>query len=153
MVKNLPAMQETLVRFLVGKIPWRSDSGYPLQYSWASLVAQTIKNHLQCGRSEFDPWVEKTPWRKVWQPTPVLLPGESSWTEKPGRLQSMESQRIGHNRATKHRITRERDKQKERERKESGGNPRVLPYLSISPTPTPLLPSYMMEHVDILFFF
>ena len=95
-VKNLPAMQETLVRFLVGKIPWRSDSGYPLQYSWASLVAQTIKNHLQCGRSEFDPWVEKTPWRKVWQPTPVLLPGVSSWTEKPGRLQSMESQRVGH---------------------------------------------------------
>ena len=96
MVKNLPAMQETLVRFLVGKIPWRSDSGYPLQYSWASLVAQTIKNHLQCGRSEFDPWVEKTPWRKVWQPTPVLLPGESSWTEKPGGLQFRESQRVRH---------------------------------------------------------
>ena len=27
---------------------------------------------------------------------PVLLPGESSWTEKPGGLQSIGSQRIGH---------------------------------------------------------
>ena len=32
---------------------------------------------LQCGRPGFDPWVGKTPWKKKWQPTPVLLPGES----------------------------------------------------------------------------
>ena len=25
----------------------------------------------------FDPWVEKIPWRRKWQPTPVSLPGES----------------------------------------------------------------------------
>ena len=25
----------------------------------------------------FDPWVEKIPWRRKWQPTPVFLPGES----------------------------------------------------------------------------
>ena len=25
----------------------------------------------------FDPWVRKIPWRRKWQPTPVLLPGES----------------------------------------------------------------------------
>ena len=24
-----------------------------------------------------DPWVGKFPWRRAWQPTPVLLPGES----------------------------------------------------------------------------
>ena len=28
-------------------------------------------------RSIFDPWVEKIPWRKTWQPTPVFLAGES----------------------------------------------------------------------------
>ena len=28
-------------------------------------------------RRGFDPWVEKIPWRKAWQPTPVFLPGES----------------------------------------------------------------------------
>ena len=26
---------------------------------------------------EFCPWVEKIPWRRAWQPTPVFLPGES----------------------------------------------------------------------------
>ena len=35
-----------------------------------------------------DPWVRKIPWRREWQPTPVFLPGESSWTEEPGELQS-----------------------------------------------------------------
>ena len=25
----------------------------------------------------FDPWIGKIPWRRKWQPTPVLLPGES----------------------------------------------------------------------------
>ena len=44
----------------------------------------------------FDPWVRKIPWRRKWQPTPVLLPGESPWTEEPGGLQSIGSQRVGH---------------------------------------------------------
>ena len=43
MVKNPPSVQETLV------IPGSGRSagegiGYPLQYSWASLVAQLVKN-------------------------------------------------------------------------------------------------------------
>ena len=29
------------------------------------------------------------PGRRAWQSTPVLLPGESPWTEEPGRLKSM----------------------------------------------------------------
>ena len=28
------------------------------------------------GRPEFYPWVRKIPWRREWQPTPILLPGE-----------------------------------------------------------------------------
>ena len=46
-------------------------------YPRASLVAQLVKNSLQCGRLRFDPWVGKIPWRRKWQPTPVFLPGES----------------------------------------------------------------------------
>ena len=30
-----------------------------------------------CSRPGFDPWVGKIPWRREWQPTPVLLSGES----------------------------------------------------------------------------
>ena len=42
---------------------------------WASLVAQMIKNLLQCGKPRFNPWVGKFPWRKEWLPTPVFFPG------------------------------------------------------------------------------
>ena len=28
----------------------------------------------QCGRPGFNPWVGKSPWRRKWQPAPVLLP-------------------------------------------------------------------------------
>ena len=47
-------------------------------------------------RHRFDPWIGKIPWRRAWQPTPVFLPGESQGQE-PGGLQSIESQRVGHN--------------------------------------------------------
>ena len=54
----------------------------------------------------WETWVQslgwKIPWRRAWQPTPVFLPGESPWTEEPGGLQSMGSQRVRHNQATKH---------------------------------------------------
>ena len=28
-------------------------------------------------RRRLDPWIRKIPWRRIWQPTPILLPGES----------------------------------------------------------------------------
>ena len=47
----------------------------------------------------------KTSWRRAWQPTPVFLTGESPWTEEPGELQSMGSQRVmtKHSTAEQHR--------------------------------------------------
>ena len=41
-------------------------------------------------------WIRKMPWRRVWQPTPVFLPGESPRMKEPGGLQSLGSQRVGH---------------------------------------------------------
>ena len=49
---------------------------YINSYSLALLVAQMVKNLLQCRRLGFDPWVGKILWRRSWQPTPVFLPGE-----------------------------------------------------------------------------
>ena len=43
----------------------------------------------QCGRLRFDPWGGKIPWKRKRQPIPVFLSGKSSWTEKPGGLQSV----------------------------------------------------------------
>ena len=38
-VNNLPAMQETMVQFLGQKDSPGEGIGYPLQYSWVSLIA------------------------------------------------------------------------------------------------------------------
>ena len=67
----------------------------PLLFSWVSLVAQMVKNLPVMWEPKFNPWVWKVPWRREWQPTPVLLPGESPWTEEPGGLYSTGSQRVG----------------------------------------------------------
>ena len=61
--------------------------GYPLQYSWASLVAQLVKNPPACSRPWFDPWIGKIPWRREQLPTPEFRPGElhglySPWGRK-----------------------------------------------------------------------
>ena len=88
LIKNLPAMQKTLVWFLGQEDPLEKGKGYPLQYSWASLVAQLVNNlpgkeestgkesGKECGRPGFDPWVGKIPWRREKLPTPVFWPGE-----------------------------------------------------------------------------
>ena len=50
--------------------------GYPLQYTWASLVAQLVKNPPTMR----DTWVQSLSWEDPWRrerlPTPVFWPGE-----------------------------------------------------------------------------
>ena len=94
LVKNLPAMQETPVQFLGQERSTGEAIGYPLQYSWAYLVVQTVKN--QCGRPAFDPWVGKNTLEKETATHSSILAWRTPWTEKPDGLQSMGSQRIGH---------------------------------------------------------
>ena len=70
---------------------------YCLKPSQAVLVVNNLPANAADTRCWFDPWVGKIPWRRAWQRTPALLPGESPWTEEPGGLQSMGSQRVEHN--------------------------------------------------------
>ena len=51
---------------------------------------------LQCGRPGFDHWVRKNPWRRKWQPTPVLLPGKSYGQRSLVGYGPWGSQRVGH---------------------------------------------------------
>ena len=50
--------------------------GYPLQYSWASLVAQMVKNLPAVSET----WVRslgwEDPWRREWIPIPIIWSGE-----------------------------------------------------------------------------
>ncbi|XP_060262862.1 galectin-8 isoform X4 [Ovis aries] len=51
--------------------------------SWASLIAQLVRLHLQCRRPWFNSWVGKIHWRRDRLPTPVFLgfPGGSAGKE------------------------------------------------------------------------
>ena len=55
--------------------------GLPWQVRWCRIC-------LQCRRLEFDPWVRQIPWRRGWQPAPVLF-WRIPWTVEPDGLQSM----------------------------------------------------------------
>ena len=68
--------------------------GYPLQYSWAFLVAQWVKNLPAMQEAQ----VQSLGWEDPLEddPTPAPLASRIPWTEEPGRLQSMGSQRVGH---------------------------------------------------------
>ena len=60
---------------------------YPLQYCWASLVAQLAKNLSAVQETWVDPWVGKIPWRRERLPTLVHWPREfhglySPWGNK-----------------------------------------------------------------------
>ena len=47
----------------LGRSP-EEGKGYLLQYSWASLVAQTVKKLPAMQRPAFNPWVGKIPLEK-----------------------------------------------------------------------------------------
>ena len=70
-LRNPPTIQETLVWSLSQEDPHGKGIGYPLQYSWASLVAQLVKNPARW-ETWFDPWVGKIPWRRERLPTLVF---------------------------------------------------------------------------------
>ena len=61
--------------------------GYPLQYSWASLVAPLVKNPPAMSETWVWSLVGTIPWRREKLPTPVFWPGEfhglcSPWSHK-----------------------------------------------------------------------
>ena len=65
--------------------------------AWASLVAQMVKNLP----ATWETWVRSLGWEdpleKEMASHSSILAWRIPWTEEPGRLQSMESQRVGHN--------------------------------------------------------
>ena len=82
-----------------GLIPGSGRSGegigHPFQYSWAALVAQMVKN-LTAMR---ETWVRPLGWENPLEESMAthssILAWRIPWTEEPGRLQFMESQRVG----------------------------------------------------------
>ena len=78
----------------LGRFP-REGNGYPLQYSWASLVAQTVKNLL----AMWETWVRSLGWEDPLEEGMVTHSSILAWRipMEPGWLQWMGSHRVGHN--------------------------------------------------------
>ena len=70
--------------------------GCPFQYSWASPVAQTVKNLP----AMWETWVQSLGWEDPLEEGMAthssILAWRIQWTEEPGRLKSMRLQRVRH---------------------------------------------------------
>ena len=85
---------------------WRNSTEEDVGYFYLNLNKQhvgfpggaVVKNlpaNAGNRRCRFDPWVEKIPWKRKWQPTPVFVPGKFHEKESlAGKPQSMKSQRM-----------------------------------------------------------
>ena len=96
-VKNPPVMQETWIQSLSWEDPLEKEmAGYPFQYSWASLEAQTVKNPPAIQKT----WVRSLSWQDPLEEEMAthssILAWRIPWTGEPGGLQSMGSQRVRH---------------------------------------------------------
>ena len=67
---------------------------------WAQFVAQTVKNPPACRRTQVPLLAQEDPWEKGMATHSSILAWRIPWTEEPGGLQSMRSQRVGHDWAT-----------------------------------------------------
>ena len=86
-------MQETHFISCVRKSPGEGIV-YPLQYSWASLVDQTVKNQP----AMWETWVQSLGWEDSLEKETAthssILGWENPWIEEPGGLQSMRLQEL-----------------------------------------------------------
>ena len=65
------------------------EIGYPLQFSWASLVAQIVKNLPAVQETWVQFLGQEDPLEKGMATHSSILTWRMPWTEEPGRPQSM----------------------------------------------------------------
>ena len=69
-----------------GSLPSTSFSMMLPHYFHGSDGEESACNSGDAWETSLIPVFGKIPWRRAWQPTPVFLPREFSWTEEPGGL-------------------------------------------------------------------
>ena len=70
--------------------------GYPLQYSWASLMDQMVKNLPAMWETWVQSLRQEDPLEEGMATLSSILAWRIPWTEGPGGLQSMGSQGVRH---------------------------------------------------------
>ena len=91
--------------------PSGEGTGYPFQYSWASLVAQLVKNLPAVRETWVRSRVGKIPWRRERLPTPVFWPGGFHGLYSPwGRKESDMTVRLSLSLLKNGKMEKQRDK-------------------------------------------
>ena len=75
---------------------WFQQNQWLPWWLWASLVAQRVKCLPTMWETQVQSLGQEDPLEKEMVPHSNTLARKIPWTEKPGRLQSMGSQRVGH---------------------------------------------------------
>ena len=70
--------------------------GYPLQYSWASLLVHMVKNLPSMRETQVWFMGQEDPLEKRMATHSSILAWRMPWTEEPGGLQSMGLQKVRH---------------------------------------------------------
>ena len=68
---------------------------HPIPFLWASLVAQTVKNLLAKQETQVQSLGQEDPLEMGMASHSSILAWRIPWTEEPGGLQSLWSQRVG----------------------------------------------------------
>ena len=80
----------------VRKIPWRRDRLPTPVFLGFPCGSDGKESTCNAGDLGSVPQLGRSPGGGAWQLTPIFLPGESPWTEKPGMLWSTGLQTAGH---------------------------------------------------------
>ena len=87
------------------QLPQKQSNINSIRYKWASLVAQMIKNPPEMQETRVQSLGWEDPLRKGMAIHSSILAWRIPWTEKPGGLQFMGSQRVTQDRATNTKVT------------------------------------------------
>ena len=84
---NIDTLNSSFTSWLVGRLSEISFAPLLLSVHLPSVLVGSKRSFLggsdgericlQCRRPGFHPWVGRIPWRREWQPSPVLLPRET----------------------------------------------------------------------------
>ena len=85
--------------------PGKKNTGSPVKYALCNIGGSVVKNRLPMQKTQ-EMWVQslgrEDPLGKEMAPHSSLLAWKIPWIEEPGRLQSMELQRVRHDLAHSH---------------------------------------------------
>ena len=95
-MKAVKNSMKKIIKYVIGKLLDTSQEEISSMLFWASLVAQMVKNLPAMWATLVQPLGWEDPLQEEVATHSSILAWKITWTEEPGRLQSMGSRRVRH---------------------------------------------------------